>query len=96
MVKHVVSFKLKDNSEANCKKAQELILSMNGNVPNISNLEAHIDMLHSPRSYDVMLLVDVKDWDALDVYQKDPYHCGVVKAFMAENACGTVAFDYEY
>lgn len=96
MVKHIVCFKLKDNSLENCKKAQEIILSMNGNVPMISNLEAHIDGLHSPRSYDILLSVDVKDWDALDAYQKDPYHCGVVKAHMHEAAESSIAFDYEH
>jgi len=96
MVKHMVCFKLKDNSEANCKKAQEVILSMNGNVPMISNLEVHIDGLHSARSYDVVLLVDVKDWKALDDYQVDPYHCSVVKAHMHEVAAASIAFDYEF
>ena len=33
MVKHVVCFKLKDNSLEECKKAQEILLSMKGNVP---------------------------------------------------------------
>lgn len=96
MVKHMVCFKLKDGSKENMEKAKEIILSMNGNVPMISNLEVQLDGLRSARSYDVLLSVDVKDWKALDDYQNDPYHCSVVKAHMHEAAAASVAFDYEF
>ena len=33
MVKHVVCFKLKDNSPEKCAEAKEVLLSMRGNVP---------------------------------------------------------------
>ncbi|MBO7151844.1 MAG: Dabb family protein, partial [Clostridia bacterium] len=35
MVKHIVLFKLKDNSAENCLKAKEVLLSMEGKVPEL-------------------------------------------------------------
>lgn len=96
MVKHIVCFKLKDGTKENCKKAQDVILSMVGNVPTLVALESYVDELRSARSYDVILFATVKDWKALDEYQQDPYHCGVVKAHMHEVAESSIAFDYEF
>ncbi len=95
MVKHVVCFKLTDNSEANCLKTQEILLSMRGNVPTAKSVDANIDKLHSARSFDIILEVVVEDWDKLDEYQNDTYHCEVVKKHMHAVAEKSVALDYE-
>ncbi len=95
MIKHIVLFKLKDNSEAECKKAAEILLSMKGNVPLLRGIEVGCDFLHSPRSYDVILQVVLDDEKALDDYQNDEYHCSVVKKHMHAVAESSVAIDYE-
>ena len=95
MIKHIVCFKLKDRSKENCEKAQEVLLSMKNNVPTLRGIEVHIDQLHSSRSYDVMLEVLLDDWAALDVYQNDPYHCGVVKKHMHAVRESSIAMDFE-
>jgi hypothetical protein len=94
MVKHIVLFKLKDNSIENCLKAKEILLSMEGNVPELRSIEVGIDFLHSERSYDVALTVTVDDMDALERYQQDPYHCSVVKTHMHAVRSSSVALDY--
>ena len=96
MVKHIVCFKLKDGSEENCKKAQEVLMSMKGNVPLLKDIDVHIDMLHSARSYDVMLEVVLDSWADLDAYQNDPYHCNVVKKHMHAVRESSIAMDYEF
>lgn len=96
MVKHIVCFKLKDNSLAECEKAKEILLSMVGKVPSAKNIEVGIDFLHSGRSYDVILMVDVADKAALDEYANDPYHCSVVKTHMHAVCESSVTVDYEY
>ncbi len=96
MVKHIVCFKLADNSEENCQKAKEILLSMRGNVPSAEHIEVGVDFLHSNRSYDVILMVDVADRAALDEYANDPYHCSVVKTHMHAVAASSVTVDYEY
>ena len=95
MIKHVVCFKLKDNSIENCEKAKEILLSMKGNVPLIRDISVGIDFLHSERSYDIIIEVILDDADALEAYQNDPYHCSVVKTHMHAVRKSSVAIDYE-
>lgn len=94
MIKHIVCFKLKDNSEENCLKAKEILLSMQGNVPQIRGIEVGVDFLHSERSYDIILQVLLDDEKALEDYQNDAYHCSVVKPHMHSVREASVAVDY--
>lgn len=95
MIKHIVLFKLKDPTAEECQKAVDVLLGMRGKVPQIITIEAGVDFLRSERSYDVALEVTVKDREALDAYQKDEYHCSVVKPHMHAVRSGSVAIDYE-
>ena len=94
MIKHIVCFKLKDNSEEMLKKTKDILLSMQGNVPLLRGIEVGVDFLHSPRSYDIILQVLLDDEKALDDYQNDDYHCNVVKKHMHAAAESSVAIDY--
>ncbi|MBQ4604964.1 MAG: Dabb family protein [Clostridia bacterium] len=94
MIKHIVCFKLKDNSLEECEKAKEVLLSMKGNVPQLRGIEVGIDFLHSERSYDLMLEVILDDEAALEDYQNDPYHCSVVKSHMHAVRESSIAVDY--
>ncbi len=93
MIKHIVCFKLKNISDAT--KAKEMLLSMDGKVPQLRSIEVGVDVLHSERSYDVILQVTVDSMQALEEYQKDDYHCSVVKPFMHAARQSSVAVDYE-
>ena len=95
MIRHVLFVKLKDRSPAHCEKVRELFLSMEGKVPCIRAIEAGVDFLHSERSYDVCLYVTLDNPAALDEYQADPYHCDVVKRYIADAKEASVAVDYE-
>ena len=95
MIKHIVCFKLADSSEESKNKAKDVLMSMVGNVPTIRSIEVGTDFLCSPRSYDVILQVELDDIAALDEYQADKYHCDVVKAYMHENASASIAIDYD-
>ncbi|HIU68475.1 MAG: Dabb family protein [Clostridiales bacterium] len=94
MIRHIVCFKLKDNSEEVCQKTKEILLSMKGRVPQVLDIEVGADFLHSPRSYDIILQVKLQDRDALDAYQNDPYHCGVVKKHMHAVQSASISVDY--
>lgn len=94
MIKHIVCFKLSDNSNEAKNKAKEILMSMVGNVDTIRSIEVGTDFLGSARSYDVILQVVLDDKEALDVYQNDKYHCDVVKAYMHTHAVSSVAIDY--
>ena len=95
MIKHIVCFKLAEPSEEACLKCKEVLMSMVGNVPTIRDIEVGIDVLRSQRSYDVYLAVTVDNRDALDEYQRDEYHCGVVKKHMHAVTASSVAVDFE-
>lgn len=95
MIKHTVCFKLKDNSPEECNKAAQILLSMEGNVELLRGIEVGVDFLHSPRSYDIILQVLLDDEKALEEYQKDEYHCSVVKKHMHSVAESSVAIDFK-
>lgn len=94
MIKHIVCFKLKDNSDEICSKTADILLSMKGKVPQIIDIEVGVDFLHSSRSYDIILQVTLDSRDKLDEYQNDPYHCDVVKTYMHSVMESSVAIDY--
>ena len=94
MLKHIVCFKLKDNSPENCEKAKEVLLSMQGKVELLREIRVGIDILHSERSYDLILEVVLDDEAALEAYQQHPYHVQVVKKHMHAVRETSVAVDY--
>ncbi len=93
MVKHTVCFKLKKGEDV--LFAVELLKTMKGKVPEVLELEAGADFLHSERSYDIILTVTLKDREALERYQKDNYHCEVIKKHMHKVRESSVAVDIE-
>lgn len=94
MIKHIVCFKLKNNSEEECNKAAEILRSMEGKVDLIRDIEVGVDFLHSERSYDIILQVVLDNEEALEKYQNDEYHCNVVKKYMHAVRESSVAIDY--
>ena len=94
MIKHIVCFKLSDNSVSAKEETREVMMSMKGKVPQIIDIEVGIDFLASPRSYDIILQVTLDSRQALDAYQADEYHCSVVKKYMHAHISSSVAIDY--
>lgn len=95
MIKHVVCFKLKDNSDTSKAKTKEVLLSMIGKVEQIKDIKVGVDFLGSGRSFDIILEVILESKEALDAYQAHPYHCDVVKTYMHAVRSDSVAVDYE-
>ena len=95
MIKHVVCFKLTDPTPENCEKAREVLLSMDGKVEQIRQIEVGVDFLHSDRSYDLILQVLLDDRAALDAYQQHPYPVDGVKAHRHAVRSASVSVDWE-
>ena len=93
MVKHVLMIKLKDNSKEQCESCA-IFYDDEGRVPQALDVEAGADFLHSERSFDVCLTVTLESPEALEEYQKDPYHCNTVKTYVATVREKAVAVDY--
>ncbi len=95
MIKHIVCFKIKEEYKNRIEEAKNTLLSMKGKVPTAKSVVVGIDLLHSERSYDIILEVLVDSMEALQEYQKDEYHCSVVKPLMHLIRSASVAVDYE-
>lgn len=94
MIRHIVCFKLKEGASA--EEAKKMLLSMRGKEETALNVEVGIDALHSARSYDLILIVTLEDFAALERYQTAGYHAHTVKPYMHTVADTTrsVAVDY--
>lgn len=95
MIRHIVCFKLAEATPEKCAEARSVLLSMCDKVPMVKHIEVFVDELHSPRSFDLMLQVDLDSFAALERYQNDPYHCDVVKKQMHAMAERSIALDFE-
>ncbi len=95
MIKHIVCFKLKDNSQEAKEKATNVLMSMITKVPQIWGIEVGQDFLGSKRSYDIILQVVVESKEKLEEYQNNEYHVNVVKKYMHAHVENSISVDYE-
>ncbi len=93
MIRHTVCFKLENPTKELVEETCGILRSMEGRVPTAKKIYVGADFLHSPRSYDIILQVDLDSRADLDTYQNDPYHVDVVKAHMHKVAVSSVALD---
>lgn len=95
MITHIVLFKLKEPTAENMALAKEKLLSMDGKIPMLQQLEVGVDVIRSERSYDIALYTKFASLEDLQAYQVHPYHAGEVVPFMKANCTASVAADYE-
>lgn len=95
MIVHIVLFKLNQPTTENCKAVKDMLLSMDGKLPMLRQLEVGTDVVRSERSYDVALYSKFDSMADLQAYQVHPYHAGTVIPFMKANCAAIVAADYE-
>lgn len=56
MFTHIVLFKLKEPTTENLKFVEKTLLSMNGMIKELKQLEVGVDVIKSDRSYDVGII----------------------------------------
>ncbi|WP_136514647.1 Dabb family protein [Geomonas edaphica] len=95
MIVHIVLFKLKEATAENVEKAKERLLSMEGKVEMLRQLEVGVDLIRSERSADVALYTKFDSLEDLQAYQVHPYHANEVAAYMKSVCSSVVAADYE-
>ena len=91
MIKHVVMWKMKESEQLG--KMKEKLESLEESVEEVESLEVGINFNDSTRAYDIVLIVEFSDKDALASYQKDPKHLEVAN-FVNEVTKEVVAVDY--
>ena len=95
MIKHIVCFKMKEGGSV--EEARQMLLSMRGREETALAVEVGVDALHSPRSYDLVLIVTLADFAALERYQTAGYHAKTVKPYMhtVTDTAKSVSVDFE-
>jgi len=92
MIRHIVMWKLRDRADATILK--ERLEALNGRIPGLIQVQVGIDFLQSQQSADLVLVADLENRQALDIYQQHPEHQAVVPLVKAAAVSRTVA-DYE-
>lgn len=80
MIRHVVVFKW--NADATADQRQAFEASLHGlpeKIDFVRRFEVGQDVLRSPRSYDLCVIADFDDMDALKRYAAHPAHLPVVE-----------------
>ena len=95
MVKHIVFFKLPDNSEANKQAVKDRIMSMQGKLDFVKHLEVGLNFSPEERAFDVALISDFETKEDLQTYATLPIHVEVVNFITSLNSVSKVV-DYEY
>ncbi len=94
MIKHIVMFKLKDKESA--VTAKEKALKLIDLVPSITDMKVEINSENAPDSnFELALICDFKDMDALNAYQTHPEHLEFGK-YISEIRTARACIDYEY
>lgn len=94
MITHIVFFKLKDRSPENIQKTRDVLLDMDGKIPQLRHLEVGVDILRTERSYDLALIAKFDSLADLEAYQVHPVHQRVLE-YIAGVKDTTLAVDYE-
>lgn len=98
MFKHIVLWKFNDS--ANGKNRQENLhicadglRQLKGIIPEIKTLEVGMDELHTPASYDMVLISEFDSPESFYVYRDHPEHVAVAK-YLSSCVTDRVSIDY--
>ncbi|MBE0495337.1 MAG: Dabb family protein [Campylobacterales bacterium] len=95
MIKHIVFFKLEDNSPTNKEVVKARIMSMQDKIPYLSHMEVGVNFSPEERAFDLALITDFYTKEDLARYAIDPVHVEVV-TFLKSINTQTKVVDYEY
>lgn len=95
MIKHIVLFKLEDNSQANKEDIKSRFLSMVGKIEVMKNLEIGINFSPEERAFDLSLMCDFETKEDLKIYAEHPVHVAIVTYLKSINTV-TKIIDYEF
>ncbi|HEY4391604.1 MAG TPA: Dabb family protein [Paenibacillus sp.] len=95
MIKHIVLFKLKDSSPESIRVTEGVLRGLEGKVEQLRSLEVGVDVVKSPRSYDIALIATFESLEDLQGYQVHPEHKKVIE-HMNEVRESQVAVDFEF
>jgi hypothetical protein len=95
MIKHIVFFKLEDNSEANKEAVKTRIMGMKGKIALLKHIEVGVNFSPEERAFDLALVTDFETKEDLQAYAIHPLHVEVVTFLKSINTV-TKVVDYVY
>lgn len=93
MFTHIVFFKLKNKDKAS--EARNILLSMEGKIPQLKGLEVGEDVLHTERSYDIALVTRFDSLEDMNEYAVSEYHVNEVLKYLKPMLESSKVVDYE-
>ena len=94
MVKHIVMYKLKENSQKAKEELVNVFLSMKGKIDVLKDIETGVDFMGEDRSADVSLVCLFDSKEDLKIYADHPVH-QPVKQYVKSVVEKSVSCDYE-
>ena len=95
MIKHILFFKLEDNSEANKEAVKTRIMGMKGKIALLKHIEVGVNFSPEERAFDLALVTDFETKEDLQAYAIHPLHVEVVTFLKSINTV-TKVVDYVY
>ena len=77
MVTNVMLIKLKDRIPENVQEAQNILLSMNGKILQLTKITTKADTLYASNSYDFVAFATYETKEDFEAYVVHPYHAEV-------------------
>ncbi len=78
MFKHIVMFKLKENTPGNLNKAVSALRSLEGNIETLRYIEVGIDIKKSETAYNIVVSTHFDDESGYAAYTTHPNHLAVI------------------
>jgi hypothetical protein len=99
MLKHLLVFKLKDSAlgKTRAQNAVELkkrIEALKSVISQVINIEAGVNAVNTPRSYDLALYSEFRDEADLEIYRVHPAHVKLVE-FIEQVCENRISVDYK-
>lgn len=93
MFTHIIFFKLKNKNQT--IEARNLLLSMEGKISELKEIEVGIDVVHSERSYDLALITRFETFEDMNSYAVNEYHVNEVIKYLKPMLESSKSVDYE-
>lgn len=94
MFTHIVFFKLKEATQDNVDKAKNILVAMDGNIPELKELEVGVDVIKSDRSFDLALITRFASKEDYEAYAVSDYHVNQVLANLRPMLESSKTVDY--
>ena len=95
MIKHIVSFKLKDGSKDKLNLIKDLLETLPSKISEIKYLEVGINISDSPAAYDLVLISEFNSVESLNNYLIDPEHIKVTDVVRLHKE-NSMVVDYKF